>query len=364
MNAPIRITFRENVEHFIEAQGQSPPPLGKRFPRATQNKIMGAVVVFALVVAFGQELMSGRSPGIVAPAVVFTVAIMGFWFWLFKRMGLYKSVAPFEYQWTEKDRARFEKSYRKKTGRSESVVACEFDENGFSMTPQDDKTVKYSWEQISRAIERPKGLFVYVRSWMYFWFPKASFATREDYQLLIQIIAQKVPRFERPDFGKMAFIALGSNLGNSSEILNQALSLLQEFSDSPLLKSSFFETEPVDCPPGSPKFINAVAAITPRLGETPESLLNKLQKIEKEFGRTPKKVLNEARPLDLDLIAFGNEIRATPELILPHPRAHLRRFVLQPLAEIAPDLVLPGQGGAVAMLLSQLTSGEVVRKLP
>jgi 7,8-dihydro-6-hydroxymethylpterin-pyrophosphokinase len=65
----------------------------------------------------------------------------------------------------------------------------------------------------------------------------------------------------------------------------------------------------------------------------------------------------------LDLIAFGNEIRATPGLILPHPRAHLRQFVLQPLAEIAPDLVLPGQDMAVVKLLSQLTSGEVVRKL-
>jgi 2-amino-4-hydroxy-6-hydroxymethyldihydropteridine diphosphokinase len=279
-------------------------------------------------------------------------------------MGLYKSVAPFEYQWTEKDRARFEKVYRKKTGRNESVVACEFDENGFLMVPQDDKTVKYSWEQISRAIERPKGLFVYVRSWMYFWFPKASFATTEDYQLLIQIIAQEVPRFERPDFGRMVFIALGSNLGNSREILNQAFSSLQEFSDSSLLKSSFFETEPVDCPPGSPNFINAVAAITPRPVETPESLLKKLQKIEKEFGRTPKKVLNEARPLDLDLVAFGNEIRNTPELTLPHPRAHLRQFVLQPLAEIAPDLVLPGQGETAAKLFRQLTSAEVVRKLP
>src|SRR5579862_9954021 len=88
-----------------------------------------------------------------------------------------------------------------------------------------------------------------------------------------------------------------------------------------------------------------------------------LQTLEKEFGRMPRKVLNEARPLDLDLIAFSNEMRATPELTLPHPRAHLRRFVLEPLAEIAPDLVLPGQRRAVAELLRELTSAEVVRKL-
>jgi 2-amino-4-hydroxy-6-hydroxymethyldihydropteridine diphosphokinase len=110
-------------------------------------------------------------------------------------------------------------------------------------------------------------------------------------------------------------------------------------------------------------FLNAVVAITPKAGETPESLLAKLQKLEKEFGRTPKKILNEPRPLDLDLIAFGSETRATPELTLPHPRAQLRRFVLAPLAEIAPDLILPGQGAAVSDLLSQLTSGEVIRKL-
>jgi len=139
---------------------------------------------------------------------------------------------------------------------------------------------------------------------------------------------------------------------------------LQELSDQPLVKSSLLETTPVDCPPGSPNFVNAVVGLIPRPDETPESLLKKMLALETEFGRTPKKVLNEARPLDLDLIAFGNEIRAAPELTLPHPRAHLRRFVLQPLAEIAPDLVLPGQGRAVVKLLSQLTSAEVVRKLP
>ena len=73
--------------------------------------------------------------------------------------------------------------------------------------------------------------------------------------------------------------------------------------------------------------------------------------------------MNEARPLDLDLIAFGHEIRSTPELILPHPRAHLRQFVLQPLGEIAPELVFPAQNKSVSELLKQLTSAEIVRKL-
>jgi 2-amino-4-hydroxy-6-hydroxymethyldihydropteridine diphosphokinase len=110
----------------------------------------------------------------------------------------------------------------------------------------------------------------------------------------------------------------------------------------------------VDCPPGSPPFLNAVVGFHPRPGETPESLLARLQALEREFGRRPKQLLNEPRPLDLDLIAFGAEVRATPQLTLPHPRAHLRRFVLEPLAEIAPGLVLPGQQASVAKLLATL----------
>ena len=160
-----------------------------------------------------------------------------------------------------------------------------------------------------------------------------------------------------------AFVALGSNLGDSRQILLDAMTRLQNFSDAPLFKSSLWQTTPVDCPPDSPKFLNAVAGLVPRAGETPESLLQKLQALEKEFGRRPKKILNEPRPLDLDLIAFGNEVRSSPELILPHPRAHLRRFVLQPLSEIAPDFSLPGQLKTVAQLLAALPAGEVVTRL-
>src|SRR5205085_2650334 len=123
------------------------------------------------------------------------------------------------------------------------------------------------------------------------------------------------------------------------------------------------ESTPVDCPPGSPNFVNAIVGLVARPNETPESLLPKLQALEKQFGRTAKKVVNEARPLDLDLISFGNEVRSTPELTLPHPRAHLRQFVLGPLLEIASDLILPGQGKPVSELLRQLTTVEIVRKL-
>ena len=162
---------------------------------------------------------------------------------------------------------------------------------------------------------------------------------------------------------KLALIALGSNLGDSQKILRAALARLQSFSDEPILKSSLWQTSPVDCPPGSPKFLNAVAGLMPQKNETPESLLQKLQALEKEFGRQPKKILNEPRPLDLDLIAFGNEVRSTAPLTLPHPRAHQRRFVLQPLNEIAPDLILPGQKLTVAQLLTGLRDDELCERI-
>jgi 2-amino-4-hydroxy-6-hydroxymethyldihydropteridine diphosphokinase len=127
--------------------------------------------------------------------------------------------------------------------------------------------------------------------------------------------------------------------------------------------SSLWQTSPVDCPPDSPLFLNAVVGLAARADETPESLLKKLQDLEKDFGRRPKKVLNEPRPLDLDLIMFGEEIRQSPELILPHPRALLRKFVLCPLNEIAPDLILPGQTKIVSELLKEFCGKEQVERL-
>jgi 2-amino-4-hydroxy-6-hydroxymethyldihydropteridine diphosphokinase len=161
----------------------------------------------------------------------------------------------------------------------------------------------------------------------------------------------------------MVFVALGSNLGDSRKIILNAMARLQNFSDEPILKSSLWQTSPVDCPPDSPKFVNAVVGFAPRKNETPESLLKKLRELEIEFGRAPKMVLNEPRPLDLDLIAFGNEIRNSPDLILPHPRAHLRKFVLQPLGEIAPGLILPNQTTTVSQLLAEISSEETVIRL-
>lgn len=147
------------------------------------------------------------------------------------------------------------------------------------------------------------------------------------------------------------FIALGANLGDPAAQIRQALQDLKASSVGPFRASSLWSSTPDDCPPGSPRFVNAVAEWTPAPSETPENVLLFLQRLERIYGRTRKQEHNEARLIDLDLITWGNEIRATPDLTLPHPRAHQRRFVLAPLVEIAPNLVLPGQVFPVRILL-------------
>jgi 2-amino-4-hydroxy-6-hydroxymethyldihydropteridine diphosphokinase len=162
---------------------------------------------------------------------------------------------------------------------------------------------------------------------------------------------------------QLAIVAIGSNLGDSRKTVQAAIDRLAELSRTPPFVSSLWRTTPVDCPPGSPSFINAAVALAFQEGETPESLLAKLQQLETEFGRRPKKVLNEARPLDLDLITFGCERRSSDKLTLPHPRAYERRFVLQPLSEIAPELILPGQEKTVAQLMAMLPPDASMRRL-
>lgn len=158
-------------------------------------------------------------------------------------------------------------------------------------------------------------------------------------------------------------VALGSNLGDSAARIRWAIDSLAQFAIRRLVvSSSLWRTSPVDCPSGSPDFLNAVVAFEPLPAETPESLLPKLQALEQTAGRLRTGVLNEARPLDLDLIAFGGEMRESYVLILPHPRAHLRRFVLAPLAEILPEFRAPGWTGSARELLMALPeTGEIAR---
>lgn len=151
-----------------------------------------------------------------------------------------------------------------------------------------------------------------------------------------------------------AIVALGANLpgdlGPPEATVREAMHRLAAVSVRPPLCSSLWRSRPVDCPPGSPDFINAVMALYPAEGTTPPALLEQLQELEREFGRQHGAGRNTPRVLDLDLIAWGRQRSATSTLELPHPRAHERAFVLLPLAEVAPDLVLPGQRQPVRTL--------------
>ena len=155
-----------------------------------------------------------------------------------------------------------------------------------------------------------------------------------------------------PPDGSLGLVALGSNLGDSPALIQVAMARLEALAGGPIRRSSLWISTPIDCPPGSPLFTNATIAFPLPPEVSPEDWLRATQTLERELGRVQKTVHNEARSIDLDLIAWGDEVRFSPTLTLPHPRAHQRRFVLQPLAELVPDLVLPGQCRSVAELLA------------
>jgi 2-amino-4-hydroxy-6-hydroxymethyldihydropteridine diphosphokinase len=157
-------------------------------------------------------------------------------------------------------------------------------------------------------------------------------------------------------------VALGSNLGNRLGNLRAARKAIVALSNvkPPILSSAIYETEPVDCEPGAGKFLNAVVEFNYE-GEL-TTLLEQLIRIEEVLGRNRNHAKNVSRPIDIDLLYCGSRNIRNERLELPHPRMHLRKFVLQPLADIRPDLVLPGQKKAVRKLLAELQeSAEMVR---
>lgn len=133
------------------------------------------------------------------------------------------------------------------------------------------------------------------------------------------------------------YLSLGSNLGGRERNLRRALDALEEQGIHVVARSSLYETEPQDVP-DQPWFLNlAVAAETSYL---PRDVLDVLHRIEREAGRvrTAETVPKGPRVLDIDILLFGEMVVNTPELTIPHPRVLERRFVLEPLIEIAPDL--------------------------
>ena len=155
-----------------------------------------------------------------------------------------------------------------------------------------------------------------------------------------------------------AGIALGSNLGDRPANLQAAISCLREIAEpaAPVLCAPIYQTEPRFCPAGSPRFLNTVVEIT--FEGTALELLEKNRAIEMRLGRQRGNERNAPRTIDIDLLYLGNETLDHPELTLPHPRIGERRFVLQPLADIRPQLILPGQHRSVSDLLAELATDE------
>jgi len=156
-------------------------------------------------------------------------------------------------------------------------------------------------------------------------------------------------------------VALGSNLGDRLENLRAARRAILGLSNvkPPILSSAIYETDPVDCEPGANKFLNAVIEFDYDLD--PPSLLEELIRIEKALGRKRDHPNNVSRTIDIDMLYYDQRIIEDERLQLPHPRMHLRKFVLQPLADIRPGLILPGQTQTVDELAAKVeNSGEVV----
>lgn len=157
----------------------------------------------------------------------------------------------------------------------------------------------------------------------------------------------------------VAYIALGANLGDPQAAVRQAIAALDQLPQTRLLQaSSLYLTAPVGLL-DQPDFVNAVAAVETSLA--PEALLQALLAEELQQGRV-RSIANAPRTLDLDILLYGDQVLDTPSLTVPHPRLHLRAFVLVPLAEIAPELRLPGRGSIAAWLPA--VANQAIRRAP
>lgn len=177
-----------------------------------------------------------------------------------------------------------------------------------------------------------------------------------------------------------AYIGLGSNLGNRAENLDEAIAQMERLGIKVTSRSSLYETEPVGFR-DQPWFLNQVieAQVTPPVisesepaSEHPgtiaavqaEAFLAELLRIENEMGRE-RAIVNGPRVIDIDLLLFGDlvTVHSNEDLVVPHPRMHLRRFVLEPLCEIAPELMHPVLRKACSEILASLDDASVVRRI-
>jgi 2-amino-4-hydroxy-6-hydroxymethyldihydropteridine diphosphokinase len=146
-----------------------------------------------------------------------------------------------------------------------------------------------------------------------------------------------------------AYVGIGANLGEREETVRRAAALV-----GARRLSALRETEPWGLA-DQPLFVNAVAELETELSA--RALLERLLETERELGRVRTRVRWGPRTIDLDLLIYGRQVIDEPDLTVPHPRLHERRFVLEPLAELEPDLVIPGHG-RVSAVLAELQSSS------
>jgi 2-amino-4-hydroxy-6-hydroxymethyldihydropteridine diphosphokinase len=158
--------------------------------------------------------------------------------------------------------------------------------------------------------------------------------------------------------GETAYLSLGSNLGDRAANLREALAQL-DGAGRLLAVSAFYETQPVDVS-DQPWFLNCVAAI--ETDKSPRELLQLALRVERAMGRLRMREKG-ARKIDIDIVLFGDWMVDEPGLNIPHPAMHQRRFVLEPLVEIAPEARHPALGKTAQELLAALPGGQMVRRL-
>lgn len=174
-------------------------------------------------------------------------------------------------------------------------------------------------------------------------------------------VEEKTPHPNRPPGvpggrDQICYVALGSNLGDRQENISRAVEKLRETPGVTVLRvSTLLDNPAIGGPEQSPSFLNAVTEIRTMI--PPLALLHRLLEIENQMGRVRREKW-EPRKIDLDLILYGSQIIQTDELIVPHPLMHQRRFVLQPLAQLCPNLIHPTQGIRVTELLHRLPKVE------
>lgn len=155
------------------------------------------------------------------------------------------------------------------------------------------------------------------------------------------------------------YLSLGSNMGDRESFLRQAVHLLGSMAGLKLLaRSSIYQSAPIDCPEGTPDFLNMVVKMDCTL--SPEQLLDGTERLEREMGREMKGD-NSVRAIDIDIILFGEQTFNNDRLTIPHPRMTQRAFVLMPICEISPRLNEPVTGAALSDLLGVIGSQGVLR---